>query len=181
MNVCVFAGASEEVEEVYKAAAFEVGTAMAGKGLTLVFGAGKTGMMGAVCRGVLSANGSAIGIVPSFFKEEDLFSDSEIEIITTESMRQRKQIMDEKSDAVIVLPGGIGTMDEFFEVLTLKQLKRLNKPIMVLNTNGFYDKMISMLQGIIDESFAHDSIRDLFYVHEDPSSLVDALAKTLEY
>ena len=89
--------------------------------------------------------------------------------------------MDEKSDAVIVLPGGIGTLDEFFEVLTLKQLKRLNKPILVLNTNGFYDKMISMLQGIIDESFAHDSIRDLFYIHDDPSALVDALAKKLGY
>lgn len=163
MNICVFCASSEKIDKSYITAGENLGEKLAERGHTLIFGAGKYGVMGAVARGLRRKDGSAIGVIPNFFDEVDvMFTDCEI--IRTETMRERKSIMEEKSDAFVVMPGGIGTFEEFFEILTLKQLGRHEKPIIIYNVNGFYDNMLRMLDVVIEEQFMADKCRGLFKV-----------------
>ncbi len=163
MNICVFCASSEKIDKSYILAGEDFGESLAERGHTLVFGAGKYGVMGAVARGLRRRGGRAIGVIPNFFEEVDvMFSDCEI--VRTETMRERKRIMEDMGDAFVVMPGGIGTFEEFFEILTLKQLGRHKKPIIIYNVNGFYDNMLRMLDVIIEERFMTDKCRALFKV-----------------
>ena len=163
MNICVFCASSEKIDKSYLQAGEEFGEALAERNHTLVFGAGKYGVMGAVARGHRRKGGKAIGVIPTFFDDMDvMFQDCEI--ISTETMRERKSIMEDKSDVFVIMPGGIGTFEEFFEVLTLKQLGRHEKPVIIYNVNGFYDSMLSMLDLVIEERFMADKCRNLFKV-----------------
>ena len=166
MNICVFGAASDYIDDIYKENGEELGQLLSQKGHTLIFGGGAGGLMGAVARGVYAEGGKIIGVAPGFFNVDGVLFENCTEFITTESMRERKYIMEEKADAFIVAPGGIGTFEEFFEVLTLKQLGRHEKAIVIINTNGYYDKMIELLDHTKDKHFMTDKCLELFKVVE---------------
>ncbi len=183
MNICVYGAASSLIDKSYIADGEKLGEEMAKRGYALVFGGGGGGMMGAAARGIKKQNGTSIGVVPNFFREdgfpvdEVLFADC-TEVIKCETMHERKKILRDKADLFIVTAGGIGTYDEFFEILTLKKLGRLNKEIIILNTNGYYDHIISMLSRTLEEKFMDQSVMDNFKVFdtvEDTMEYIDSL------
>lgn len=159
MKICVFGAASPKIDSVFIKETEALGAELAKRGHTLVFGGGGNGLMGAAARGAKSENGEVIGIIPKFFEDENieaLFEECD-DLIETDSMRDRKMIMEEMSDAFLIVPGGIGTFEEFFEVLTLKQLCRHDKPIAIYNIAGYYDELqavmdVSMAKGFINEN-----------------------------
>ena len=140
---------------------------MAANKTALVFGGGKVGLMGACSDAVLAGSGHVIGVIPEFLRDKELAHKGAQEMIVVPDMHTRKRIMFERADAFCILPGGIGTLDEFFEIITWRQLHRHNKPIVVLNTSGYWDHMQGLLQTIIARGFAH----------EGHSHLVDFVAK----
>ena len=146
MKICVYGAASPTIDPQYMKKVEEMGSEMAKRGHSLVFGGGGNGLMGAAARGVVRAKGKVIGVAPSFFQVDGVLFEECSELIYTETMRERKQIMEEKADAFVMLPGGIGTFDEFFEILTLKQLGRHNKAIVIFNIDGYYDNMLKMME-----------------------------------
>ncbi len=150
------------------------GEMLAEKNHTLVFGAGRFGIMGAVARGLRRKGGNAVGVIPSFFNMSEVaFFDCEL--VYTETMRERKQIMEDKSDAFVIMPGGIGTFEEFFETLTLKQLRRHTKPIIIYNVNGYYDALIDLMENAIAKDFMSKKCRDLYYVTDSADKVFDYL------
>ena len=175
MNICVYGASSPDIAPAFLEAGRVLGLAMAKRGYGLVFGAGDSGMMGAVARGVTAGQGKVIGIVPSFFNVDGILYDHCDELIRTETMRQRKALMEERSEAFIMTPGGIGTFEEFFEILTLKQLGRHAKPIVVYNTDGYYDPMLAMMQKAIEAEFVTATVGDLYFVTADPDEALDYL------
>ena len=153
MKICVFAASSRTIDCSYVDEAFALGAELAGRGHSIVFGGGTSGLMGAVARGAFSAGGGIIGVAPRFFDEPGILYEHCTEMLFTETMSERKKLMEDLSDAFITLPGGIGTFEEFFEALTLKQLGRHAKAMAVINTNGYYDSMEAMLRRAVDERF----------------------------
>ncbi len=174
MNIAVYGAASSLIKEKYLEAGKELGKKMAEKGEGLVFGGGAHGMMGAVAQGVEEKGGYILGVIPGFFKE----AGSEIsfkkctEYIYTDTMRDRKRQMEEHCDAFIITPGGIGTLDEFFEILTLKQLGRHNKAIVLYNINGFYDELDKMMTKYIEEQFITEDCKELYKVFTDADEML---------
>ena len=173
MNICIYGASSRKLAKEYYDAAEALGALMAQQGHTLVFGGGQEGIMGAVARGAHAHGGAIIGVAPRFFDEPGILFAECTEFIYTETMRERKAIMEERSDAFIVLPGGIGTYEEFFEMLTLKQLGRHNKPMVMLNTRGYYDPMSAMLQNTVDEGFMSADCMELYGVRNTPAEALD--------
>lgn len=175
MNICIFGAASNEIDSCYIEKTEQLGREAAQRGHNLIFGAGANGLMGAAARGVSRAGGKVTGIIPSFFKDEAIEKIYEKcdELIYTETMHQRKSKMEELADAFIITPGGIGTFEEFFEILTLKQLGRHKKPIAMYNINGYYDN----LEALLHESSAHGFIRSkchlLYLCTEDIDEIFD--------
>lgn len=174
MNICVYGASSTTIDKSYISDGEKLGRAMGEHGFGLVFGGGQNGLMGAVARGVHETGKTdIIGIAPEFFNVDGILYQHCTEFIYPENMRERKKIMDEMSDAFIVTPGGIGTFDEFFEILTLKQLGRHNKPIGILNTNGYYDHLLSFLQNGIDEEFLTEQCKKMFFMSDDPEAILE--------
>lgn len=167
MKICVFGASSALIDKIYIESGEQLGELMATKGHSLVFGAGAEGVMGAVVRGVHKHGGEIVGVAPTFFNVDGILFEECTELIRTETMRERKFIMEEMADAFIVAPGGIGTFEEFFEVLTLKQLGRHEKAIVVLNTNSYYDSMLKFIDFTTENKFMTDGCRKLFYVAKD--------------
>ena len=160
MNICLYGSASHDIDQSYHEAAFSLGKAVASAGFGMVFGGGKFGLMGSAARGAKSANGHVTGVAPRFFEPDGVLFEDCDEFIFTDTMRERKQTMEELSDAFIVMPGGIGTFEEFLEILTLRQLKRHDKPIFVLDTNGYYTDLRNMLDHAVKEGFlSHSATR----------------------
>ena len=177
MKFCVFGASSNDIDERYIKAGEELGKKMAQAGHGLVFGGGQTGLMGAVVRGITAMGGHSVGIAPGFFNEPGILFEECSEFIFTETMRQRKELMEKKSDGFIVTPGGIGTFEEFFEIYTLKQLGQHNKPIGILNTGGYYDELIAMLGTTVEKGFMKEECLRLFCVAEEPEKLLEMLEK----
>lgn len=177
MRICVYGAASPTIDEEYKKLTYELGAALARRGHSLVFGAGGNGLMGAAADGFKSENGHIIGVIPKFFKDETIEAiyDGCDELILPDTMRQRKEIMEEHADAFLVVPGGIGTYEEFFEILTSKQLCRHNKPIAIYNIMGYYDELNSVMLKAIDKNFIRRDCMELFYMSEDPEKLIGYL------
>ncbi len=178
MNICVFGASSSIIDKSFIDQAEQLGIKIADRGHTLIYGAGASGVMGAVARGVYSKAGTIIGVVPNFFESSNMGVDGKIfknctELITTDSMRERKRIMEDRADAFIIAPGGIGTFEEFFEVFTLKQLDRHNKAIAILNTNGYYDAMLNMLDTAIKHKFMREACRRLYKVFTRHDEMLD--------
>lgn len=173
MNICIYGASSNKLAQEYYDTAEQLGALMAKAGHTLVFGGGQGGLMGAAARGAHAHGGDIIGVAPRFFDEPGILYPHCSRFIYTDTMRERKAIMEEESDAFIVLPGGIGTYEEFFEMLTLKQLGRHSKPMAVLNTRGYYDPMEAMLRNTVEEGFMSASCMDLFGVCSTPEEVLD--------
>lgn len=178
-RVCLYGASSDKLAQEYFDGAYAVGKALAENGIGLVFGGGATGLMGAACRGAHSADGEIIGVAPKFFDEEGVLFQECTDFIFTETMRERKQKMEELSDGFIVTPGGIGTLEEFMEIYTLRQLERHEKPIAILNINGYYDQMIGFLQNMVDQGFMGSHCLDLFAVFEEADVLITYLKEKL--
>lgn len=175
MNICVYGASSNAIDNSFIVAVEELGKRIAERGHSLVYGAGGQGLMGAAARGVHSKNGSIKGVVPSFFKVDGVLFENCTELIYTETMRQRKQIMEDSSDCFIMVPGGIGTYEEFFEILTLKQLNRHSKAIAVYNINGYYNTMEKMLEEAIEKNFMKEKCRTLYKFFTDADEILDYL------
>ena len=173
MRICVYGAASNEIDKSYIEAGESLGKEMGARGHSLVFGGGATGLMGAVARGIEKENGEIIGVSPSFFNVDGILFDRCSEMIFTDTMRERKQIMEEKSDAFIITVGGIGTFEEFFEILTLRSLDRHKKPIAILNTNGYYDHLIQFLENGVKENFLKAENLELFFVSDSHTEVLD--------
>ena len=179
MKICVYGAASSLIDEKFVDKGVKLGSKMAKKNIGLVFGGGRNGMMGAVARGIAKENGEILGISPAFFEEAnaEISFENCTEFIHTETMRERKRLLEEKADAFIITPGGIGTFDEFFEILTLKQLGRHNKAICIYNIDGYFDKMLEMMQVCVDQKFITDDCRNLYKVYKEVDSMLDYIEK----
>ena len=175
MRICVYGAASDNIDDIYKSAAFELGTLLGAQGHTLVYGGGATGIMGQTAKGFLASNAEVIGVAPRFFDTEGVLLKECTEFIFTETMRERKELMENLSDAFIMAPGGMGTFEEFFEVLTLRQLGRHNKPIFVLNTGGYYDPLENLMQHALQQGFIRVDHHALYVMCDTPQDILHAL------
>ena len=155
MNICLYGSGSRRIDEIYTDNAYELGCAIAKKGHTLVFGGGDTGMMGACAHGVHDNNGRSIGIAPQWIGDVEPLCENCSDFIYVDSMDERKKEFEKHSDAFIISPGGIGTLDEFFEIITLKKLKQHNNEIIVFNIDGFFDKMFEMIDEMDKKGFLY--------------------------
>lgn len=173
MNICLYGASSDSLDKIFYDTAYSLAQEIAKRGHTLVYGGGGNGVMGAAARGAYDNNGKIIGIAPSFFKVDGVLFDKCTEFIYTETMRERKKILEETSDAFIIAPGGLGTFDEFFEILTLKQLKRHNKPIVIYNAVGYYDDMLKMLRKTADNNFMTEKSLLIFKTFDDVNKILD--------
>ena len=177
MKICIYGASSARLDAVYYEQAEKLGKLMAQSGHSLVFGGGKEGLMGAVARGVHSGGGEIIGIAPKFFDEPGVLYEHCAKMIFTETMRERKQRMEEESTACIVLPGGIGTFEEFFETLTLKQLGKTDRAIVILNTNGYYEAMQNLLESTAERKFMSEKCLELYRMADTPEDALDYIEK----
>lgn len=183
MRICVFGAASDKIDKKYIETVESMGENLAKKGHNLVFGAGGCGLMGAAARGFKKGGADIIGVIPEFFKEaniEAIYYDCD-ELIYTDSMRERKATMEEKADAFIIVPGGIGTFEEFFEVLTLKQLGRHNKPIAIYNIDGYYDSIMNMMEHCVEEGFLNDTCKYLYGCHSNINDIINYIENGTKY
>ena len=164
MKICVFGAASSQIDKSYIEMTRKLCAKLGKRGHELIFGAGNNGLMGAAARGFHEGGGKVTGIVPGFFRTEyveELYEECD-EFIYTQTMAQRKAKMEEVSDAFVIAPGGIGTFEEFFEVLVLKQLNRHNKPIAIYDVNGYYEYMEALLAHAVEEKFLHENCKELY-------------------
>lgn len=172
MKICIYGASSNAIDKSFLDAGELLGKTIADGNHSVVFGGGAAGLMGAVARGAHSANGEIIGICPSFFNVDGALFTECTEMIYTETMRERKQLLEEMSDAFVITPGGIGTFDEFFEIYTLRQLGVHKKPIAIYNTNGYYNSLIDMLNNAIDKSFMPNANMDLLFISDNPQEII---------
>ncbi len=175
MKITVYGAASDKIHENFKKAGEALGREMGKRGHKLVFGAGDNGMMGAVARGASEFDCEIIGIAPTFFNVDGVLYPKCTKLIGTETMRERKKLLENEADAFVITPGGVGTFDEFFEILTLKQLQQHNKAIAILNVDGYYDDMIKMMEKGADTEFISDMTLELYQVFSDVSEMLDYL------
>jgi uncharacterized protein (TIGR00730 family) len=175
-SVCVYCGSSNRVDEVYKNLAREVGTALAQHGLQIIYGGGHVGLMGMVADSALKAGGKVVGIIPEHIRAREVQHTSLTELHVVDNMHTRKRMMVERADAFIILPGGFGTLDEAFEILTWKQLGLHNKPIIIHNVNGFWDPLLVLIDHLIASGFAQSSNRTFYSVTSTIDELFTALS-----
>lgn len=175
MKICVYGASSNNIDPAYLQAGEALGLAMAKRGHGLVFGGGANGLMGAAARGMTAGNGEIIGVAPRFFDVDGVLYPHCTEFVYTETMRERKAIMEERADAFIMTPGGIGTLEEFYEIVTLRQLGRLSKPVAILNTKDYYRPVLDMWEQAISQGFMTQACRGLFTISDDPETLLDQL------
>ena len=174
-NVCVFCASSANIDERYLLAARELGQRLAEGGWRCVNGGGAVGLMGAVTDGTLDADGEVTGVIPKFMVDNGWCYDRLEDVIITPDMHQRKQMMSEMADAVIALPGGVGTFEELLETLTWRQLGLVKVPVIILNTLGYYDALLTMLDHAIDEGFMKSSHAALWQVASTPAEAINLL------
>lgn len=163
-TLCVYCSSSDRLEAKYFAAAEALGRAMVAAGWGLVYGGGRTGLMGAMARTVKEGGGRVVGVIPEFMKMKELAYDEADELLTVVTMRERKLLMETRADAFVALPGGWGTLEEMMEILALRQLDVLRKPCVFLNQDGFYDDLLRFFDRMIAERFNKPSNRELFRV-----------------
>lgn len=175
-NIAVYCGSNLGESPAYFQAAQNLGKAIAQRGSRLIFGGGKIGLMGATADAVLQHGGEVIGVIPTFLREKEVAHPGLTELIETPDMTQRKTKMIELADAFIALPGGIGTYEELFEVLSHAQLRLHTKPIGILNTESFFDPLIHLLQHTADQGFMPQANMNLLCVADQPQTLLEKMA-----
>ncbi len=179
-SLCVFCGSKSGINPAYEAESRRLGTLMAERGVSLVYGGGRIGLMGAVADAVADGGGDVVGIIPEFLLHLEIGNHQAGKLIVTDTMHTRKARMFEMSDAAVVLPGGLGTMEETIEVMTWKQLRQHDKPIVLMSVDGYWDSFIGLIDSIIDGGFAHPKIRDLISIVAGADDVFDALANVPE-
>ncbi len=162
--LCVYCASSNHLEAKYHAAAEELGRGMVARGWGLVYGGGHVGLMGVVARAVKAAGGRVVGIIPDFMISRELAYREADELVTVATMRERKRLMEERATAFVTLPGGIGTLEEFAEIVTLRYLRRLDKPVVLVNQDGFYDDLLKFFARMAEERFTSSRAAGLFTV-----------------
>lgn len=180
MRICIYGSATDLISEDYRNQVYNLGKKLAESGHSLVFGGGNNGVMGASARGFRAAGGEIIGIIPKFFGEkniEETYPECTT-LIHTDEMYERKRLLEEYAEAFIIAPGGIGTFDEFFAVLTNKQLGRHNKPIVVFNVNGYYDPLKELMEHAIELKFVKQNCRKIYEYFD--GDRVDDMIKFIE-
>ena len=180
-NVCVYSASSTKIAPVYFAVAEELGRLLASQGINLINGAGSIGLMGATSNATLEAGGTVTGVIPRFMVEQNWHHTGLTQLIETETMHERKQLMAELSDGVIALPGGCGTMEELLEAITWKQLGLYLHPIIILNVNGFFDPLIEMLHRAVDQHFMRPQHLAIWRTASTPEEAVELLLGTPEW
>ena len=180
-NVCVYSASSTKIAPVYFAVAEELGRLLATRGINLINGAGSIGLMGTTSNAVLAAGGTVTGIIPRFMVEQNWHHTGLTQLIETETMHERKQLMAELSDGIIALPGGCGTMEELLEIITWKQLGLYFKPIIVLNIDRFYNPLLEMLQRAIDGHFMRPEHQGIWQVATTAQEAIDLLYVTPQW
>lgn len=174
-RLTVFCGSSFGTDKIYEDQAYQLGKQLASEKIGLVYGGAITGLMGTVANGVMENNGEAIGVLPHFLQGKEIAHNHLTELILVETMHERKTKMNELSDGVIVLPGGYGTLEEFFEMITWAQLGLHQKPIAILNINGFYDDLLKMIQMMVDKGFLKEINQKMLIVDENIESLLNKI------
>lgn len=175
-HVCVYCASSRHSEDGFGALADGLGKGLAEAGHTLVYGGGSTGLMGRVARAVHAGGGRVVGVIPESMKTLEVAYVDADELVVTQTMRQRKTVMDERSDAFVVLPGGFGTLEEVSEVITHRYLKFHNKPIVIVNAQGFYDHLLGLFEHFIETNMAKPIYRDMWAVVGSAEEAIAALA-----
>lgn len=177
-SICVFCASSLGNQSEFEEISFELGKTFAQRGITLIYGGAQVGLMGRTAEGALSKQGKVIGIIPEFLKTKEIAHHSLTEMVTVKTMHERKAKMHEFSDGFIALPGGFGTMEELFEVLTWGQLSLHKKPIGVLNIGGYYDSLIELVERMINDGLLKDEYKGMLLVS---TSIDDLLYKMQQY
>jgi uncharacterized protein (TIGR00730 family) len=175
-RLCVYCGSAAAVDERYRAAARELGEALAAAGIELVFGGGRIGLMGILADAVLAGGGRVVGIIPALLRDAELAHAGATELVVVASMHERKQQMAERADAFAVLPGGIGTLDETFEIMTWRHLGLHDKPIFVVDAAGYWQPLLTLLDHLVNQGFTAPLIPRLLAVVPDVPALMTALA-----
>ena len=174
-SITIFCGSSFGTNDNFRLQAIELGKHLAKENITLVYGGAKVGLMGVVADGALSENGKVIGVLPEFLMKKEVAHEGLTELILVDTMLERKTKMNDLSDGVIALPGGFGTLDELFEMLTWGQLGLHKKPIGVLNVDGFYDDLIKLLDKMVNKGLLKQANRDLLLVSESIDDLINLM------
>jgi len=174
-RICVFCGCSDKIPQVYLDIAYEMGKTLARQDITIVYGAGSTGMMGAVANGALETGGKVWGVIPKIFDTPQLSHKNLTHYEVTDSMHSRKARMAELADGFIALPGGFGTLEELLEIVTWAQIGLHRKPIGLLNTNGYYDPLLGMVAHAEREGFIYSEHRQLFTHAATPAALLEGM------
>ncbi|WP_288732938.1 TIGR00730 family Rossman fold protein [uncultured Phocaeicola sp.] len=177
-DVCVYCASSTKIPSVYFDAAERLGQLLAKQGINLINGAGRQGLMGRMSDATLACGGTVTGVIPHFMVEQGWHHHGLTRLIETETMHERKQLMAELSDGVIALPGGCGTMEELLEIITWKQLGLYLNPIIILNTDGFYDPLLTLLKQAIGQNFMRREHENIWQVASTPEEAVDLLYVT---
>lgn len=176
-RLCVFCGSSQGAREIYTHAAQQLGRELAQRGIELVYGGGNVGLMGAIADAVLAAGGHVIGVIPEQLMARELGHTGIQDLRIVKTMHERKALMAELADGFIALPGGIGTYEEFFEVLTWAQLGIHEKPCALLNVDGFYDPVLHLLRHAVEERFIRETHRELIMVESEAARLLESMAR----
>ena len=179
-SLCVFCGSQTGANPVFGNSAETLGRAMAAHGTTLVFGGGRIGLMGALADAALRGGGTVVGVIPTFLKDKELAHPGATEMIVVPDMHTRKRVMFERSDAFCIMPGGVGTLDEMFEIITWRQLHLHNKPIVVVNVAGYWSHLLALLDGMISAGFAHKGHDALLTSVERPEDVIAAVEAELK-
>lgn len=174
-SLCVYCGARPGTDPAYMQAAQETGAAIAAQNWRLIYGAGDVGIMGAVAEAAIADGAATLGVIPTHLVSREAPENRFNQRIITETMHERKKVMFMNADAVAVLPGGAGSLDEFFEVLTWAQIGLHNKPIYLVNINGYWDHLVTLIDHIIAQGFAEDAVKDLFHVVSSVDEMVAAI------
>lgn len=175
-SLAVFCGSSSGHDAVYIETAAVVGQMLAARNIELIYGAGNVGLMGVLADAALAGGGRVHGVIPEFLKDYEVCHDELTRLTVTQTMHERKQIMADAANGFLVLPGGFGTLDEFFEILTWRQLHLHDCPIGILNVNGYFDPLLTMIQQMVERGFVRPENLDLFVVDTSVDALLDQLA-----
>lgn len=175
-RLCVYCGSAGTVGEKYRAAATELGTGLAAAGIGLVYGGGRVGLMGLVANAALAGGGQVTGIIPARLRDAELAHLGVTELVVVDSLHERKRVMAESADAFAILPGGIGTLDETFEILSWKQLALHDKPILLVDIDGYWRPLRALLDHVVVKGFARPETQGLLQVVPTVAALIEALA-----
>ena len=178
-SICVYCASSAKIDKIYFDKAKELGRIMAEQDIECICGAGNKGLMGALADEIIANNGRVKGIIPRFMYDEDWYHQSITDLILTDSMHERKTLMAENSDAVIAMPGGVGTFEELLEIITWKQLGLYMNPIVILNINNYYDPLLKMLENAVEENFMQKEHSKIWMVTDSPIEAINLDRKSV--